>query len=111
MATPAVFNYCGEIMAHLLNQNRNIKGVMFHDIENLLAQFADDTSIYLKYEKICLDAFVRTMEKVEAELGLKVSYDKTTIYRVGSLLNTDAFMYTRKNLKWSNGNVRCENPL
>ena len=38
-------------------------------------------------------------------MGHKVNYDKTCIYRIGSLKNTNAKLYTTKNIKWSDGNI------
>ena len=101
-ASPQVFCYCSEKMAHLLYQNSDIKGLSVRGIEQLLSQFADDTSAYLKYEQICIKAFTDMLACVEKQMGLKVSYEKTTVYRIGSLYNTNAKMYTTKSLKWSN---------
>ena len=33
-------------------------------------------------------------------LGLKINYEKTTIYRIGSLANSDAKMYSTKQYVW-----------
>ena len=74
-------------------------------MENVLAQFADDTSAYLKYEELCINAFVQTLYDVERQLGLKISYEKTTVYRVGSLRDSNATLYTQANLKWSSGPI------
>ena len=104
-ASPLVYTFCGEVMAHLIHQNNSIQGISLHNIKNILAQFADDTSAYLKYEALCVNAFVSTLQKVESQLGLKVSYEKTTIYRVGSLRNSEAQLYTQNNLQWSNGPI------
>ena len=101
-ASPQIFLYCSETMTHLLQQDHHINGLDVGGIKRLLSQFADDTSAYLKFEKLCVDAFTETLMCVESQLGLKVSYEKTTIYRVGSLCNSDAILYTQKNLKWSN---------
>ena len=60
------------------------------DLKNILSQFADDTSAFLKYEKEMLDNFAEVLQCVETNLGLKVSYEKTTMYRVGSLCNSNA---------------------
>ena len=38
----------------------------------------------------------------EAQSGMKISYDKTTIYRTGSLANTCAKFYSRRKIKWTN---------
>ena len=73
-------------------------------MHNILAQFADDRSAYLKYDPLCIYVFVRTLHEVESQLGLKISYEKTTVYRVGSLRNTEAKLYTQNcDLRWSNG--------
>lgn len=34
--------------------------------------------------------------------GLLVNYDKTNVYRVGSLADTDAKIYTTKEFNWTN---------
>ena len=39
---------------------------------------------------------------IEANTGLKVSYDKTVLYRIGSIADSDAKIYTQKELRWSN---------
>ena len=44
----------------------------------------------------------RTLTQVETKLGLKVSHEKTTVYRVGSLQNSNAKLVTQKQFKWSN---------
>ena len=42
---------------------------------------------------------------IERNTGLKVSYEKTNIYRVGSLRDSDAELYTQKNFTWSSGDI------
>ena len=104
-ASPLVYTFCGEIMAHLVKENRDIHGISLHNIENILAQFADDTSAYLQYTNICLNAFLNTLSRVENTMGLKVSYEKTTVYRMGSLKNSNATLYTQKRIQWSDGPI------
>ena len=70
-----------------------------------MAQFADDTSVYLQYDEISLNTFVQTMQCVEAQMGLQVSYEKTTVYRVGSIRNSEARLYTQSDLTWSNNPI------
>ena len=89
----------------MIYQNDKIKGVDLHGIRNILSQFADDTAAFLKYERLILDEFTKELERVEALMGLKVSYDKTTIYRIGSLRNTAAQLFTQKNFAWSDGPI------
>ena len=75
---------------------------MGNDIENLLSQFADDTALYLTYDALCLENVIQTLSHIETNTGLTVSYDKTLIYRIGSLANSDAKLYTSKNFHWTN---------
>ena len=97
-----IFNYCSEVMAHIIYNNNQIKGLTIDNITNILCQFADDTSAYLKYELLVLETFTEILTRVENQIGLKVSYDKTTIHRIGSLCDSEAMLYTQKNFKWSN---------
>ena len=76
-----------------------------HGVTRLLSQFADDTAAFLKYEAICIRAFTDTLAQVECQIGLKISYEKTTIYRVGSLHKTDAKLYTQKDYNWSDNPI------
>ena len=99
--SPMVYNFCGEIMTHMILKNENIIGIDVKGIRQILSQFADDTATFLKYCPIVMKAFTDTLDNVERQLGLKVSYDKTVIYRVGSLRNSNAQLFTQKNFKWS----------
>ena len=104
--SPLVFNYCSETMAHLIFGNKNIHRLEINGIRKILSQFADDTSAYLKFERLTLENFTHTLRTVEAHTGLKVSYNKTTIYRVGSLVNTDAKIVMQAMFQWSNEPIK-----
>ena len=104
-ASPLVYSYCGEILNHLITANDNIKGIPYQALKNLLSQFADDTCAFLKYEQLSLNCFSSALEDIEAQMGLKVSYEKTTLYRLGSLQHTNASLYTQKNYAWSSGTI------
>ena len=63
-----------------------------------MSQFADDTNIFLKPED--LNQVSHTLEIAEGNLGLRVNYEKTTIYHIGSLIDSNATFYTLKNFAW-----------
>ena len=44
--------------------------------------------------------------QLENSTGLKVDYDKSSIYRIGSLKTTNAKMYTNKKFHWTNDDIR-----
>ena len=57
--SPFCYLLAGEILARKIKQNPNIKGVVLRrDIQILISQFADDTVLFLKFEKATLDAVV-----------------------------------------------------
>ena len=95
------------MIAHLVlqNQNRSIHGITVNELESILAQFADDTNLFLEYNYNCLEAVCQTFKNIEENIGLKISYEKTNVYRVGSLKNSNAKLYTSKELNWTNKDI------
>ena len=100
--SPSLYLLIGEILANKLRNNSAIKGIKVNDIEYLISQFADDMDLYLPYDLTVLNAVINTLAIIESNTGLKVSYDKTTLFRIGSIAHTDAKCYTQKKIKWSN---------
>ena len=98
--SPHLYNLTGQLFADLFTNNTELDGLTFNQILNLLSQFADGTNIYLKYTKSNIDHILQTLQISERNLGLKVNYNKTTIYRIGSIMNTNAKLYTLKNYVW-----------
>ena len=103
--SPYLYLLCGEVMAHRLQMNNEIRGVWIYDVYFLLSQFADDTALFLEYDEVVLNAVLDELSIVEQHTGLKISYEKTTVYRVGSIQNTCAKLYTRKQIMWSDGDI------
>ena len=108
--SPFCFNICGETMSHLIKNNPKIVGINLNDnskseVRHVITQFADDTGLFLMYSEDCLNAVIDTLAYVEKNTGLKVSYDKTCIYRIGSLKKNCAQIHTTKQLKWSDGDI------
>ena len=103
--SPYLFLLCAEILAHRIKNNNNIRGIDVNGLKNVISQFADDTVIFLNYEQICLSETMHELTHIEKNTGLKISYDKTTIHRLGSLRKTNAQLYTQNNIKWSDGDI------
>ena len=104
-ASPTVFIWAGELLAHLLENHRDIQGISVNNLLALLSQFADDTGAYLKFDRLVISAFCNVLKRVEDNLGLKVSYDKTSLYRVGSITDSNARFYTEHELNWTNDDI------
>ena len=106
--SPFCFNVCSEIMAHLIKNNPLIHGIKIgqrKEVEKVISQFADDTCLFLLYTENCLNATIDTLMHIEKNTGLKVSYEKSCIYRIGSLQHSKAQCYTKKSFSWSDGDL------
>ena len=75
------------------------------DMKLLLGQYADDTDSYMKTKAPVISAFFSTLDRFCKISGFAINYDKTTVYRIGNIRNSDAKCYTQKNLHWTNDPV------
>lgn len=97
-----LFLLCGQFFHDMIKQNDKIKGVSVGEYDCLISQFADDTDLFLQFDQETLDEVIKTFSILQNNVGLKVNYDKMTIYRLGSIANTNAKLYTRKPFNWTN---------
>ena len=93
---------CAEILAIKIRGKSEIVGIPIHEINNILGQYADDMDTYMMAKNSCISALFETIEDFGRHTGFKINYDKTTVYRIGSLENTEAIRYSKKALKWTN---------
>ena len=102
--SPFCYLLSGEIMARKLKQNSKIQGIRIckNETKTLISQFADDTALFLEYSATGMNEVIKTFTYIEEHTGLTISYEKTVIYRIGSLADSSAELYTGKPLKWSN---------
>ena len=94
-----------EIFAINLKKNPKIEGIVVNHIRYLLAQFADNMDLFIKYKREVWEEVIREISKFEQNTGMKVNYEKTTVYRLGSLKNSNAKFYSEKKINWVNGPV------
>ena len=89
------------MLAITLRQNKQVQGIPVGDIIHLLGQFADDMDLYLKNDQDTLNQVLRMLGEFQSHSGFTVSYEKTQIYRIGSLKKSNAMLYTTPSLKWT----------
>ena len=76
------------------------QGITIDGFTHLIAQFADDTQLFLKTEED-VKKVIRTLADIETNTGLKINYDKSNILTVG-----DAQPFVcEKPLVWDPGGV------
>ncbi len=74
--SPYIFVICAEILAHLIRNNPNIKGINIHGNTFLLSQYADDTSIFLDGSTRSLEHTLLVLKFYEKISGLGLNVEK-----------------------------------
>ena len=101
-ASAAIFVCIAELLAIAVRSDADISGVFIKDIEQLLNQYADDTDAALDgKDGTSLNTFLKHLDKFKKCTGCSLNYDKTTVYRIGSLKDSKAQYYTEKPLNWT----------
>ena len=100
------FLVIAEILALSLRASEDIEGISFRDIRNLLNQFADDMDIFSLCKKKSIQSIHDILEYFRLQSGFTVSYEKTTLYRIGSLRHSDAELYGMSHYVWSNQDIK-----
>ena len=97
-----LFLLIAEILSCNLKANDKIEGIEIKYLRYLISQFAGDMDLFLKFKQKVWQEVMRTLDNFKKSTGMKVSYDKTTIYRIGSIANTNTKFYSAPKIKWTN---------
>lgn len=60
----------------------------------------------IQFDQHSLSQVEKTLDIVHDQIGLIVNYDKTVMYRIGSLQWSSATLYTKKTLQWTNKPIK-----
>ena len=94
-----------ELLAIQLRKSK-IKGIEIKDYRYLLSMFADDLSLFMMYDQESWQTATDIFSVVSRNSGLKINYDKTVIYRLGSLRHSNAKFYSQHKMTWTNKPVK-----
>ena len=95
-----------ELLAIRLRQNQKIRGIKIGLQEILLSLFADDLALMIEFNQQSWNAVVSEFEDYQSLTTMKINYNKSTVYRIGSLHNSNARFYSRKKLVWTNEPIK-----
>ena len=101
-ASAFLFNILAETMAIHLRFKLEKYAIHTTDAAFLLSQYADDTGAFTENSQQGVTNLYEQIEYFSQQSGLSINYDKTSIYRLGSLKNSQAKLYTAKQITWSN---------
>ena len=104
-ASNVLFLAVAELLAASLRSDRDIHGISVREILHLLNQFADDLDVSMEYDQNTLTAVLNRFKEFQHSTGFQLSYDKTALYRIGSLRKSAARLYTEENMRWTNEGI------
>ena len=102
----ALFLAVAELIVVNLWNDGEIKGIFVKNILNLLNQFADDMDIFSEFSQSSFNRILYQLDQFRNNTGFQLSYKKTTVYRIGSLQNTNAKLYCEKDLNWTSKKIK-----
>ena len=105
-ASNAYFLTVAEMLAITLRQDPDIRGISFKEIIHFLNQFADDLDLCLEHDQQSFDRVLHHFHEFRQNTGFQLSYEKTSIYRVGSLRKSKSQLYTVQEMNWTNDPIR-----
>ena len=67
-----------------IRKSPGVTGIKIKDMEYLISQFADDTSIYLDGRRESFENVIKILNEFALWSGLKINYDKSQVVWLGS---------------------------
>ena len=105
VCSAALFVLGVETLANLLRSDPEVEGIPVGQTIATLNQFADDMDVFSLFKQTSLDAILNNLKLFYYSSGMEINYNKTTLYRIGSLKSSNAMLYTQENIKWSNEDI------
>ena len=81
--SPYLFVLAAEFLAEAIRSDVRIEVVKIHKKEHKLSLYADDTTLFLKYNEQNIRNCMRTLKEFELISGLKVNNEKTKVVKIG----------------------------
>lgn len=101
--SPYLYLICAEVLSIMIRKNDKIKGIKINNIEALLSQFADDTSLFLDGSEESLREAIQTLEKFARISGLKINKEKSQLVWIGSQKHSPTRYLRDENYCWNPG--------
>ena len=104
-ASNVLFLCVAELIANSLRQGGQVKGLYVKEIILVLSQYADDMDVILHNCQKNMDLVMKKMNEFSESTGFCLSYEKTSMYRVGAMHTSKAELYTGKEIAWNRTSI------
>ena len=99
--SPYLFVICVEILGIMIRENSNIKGIKVNDIENKVAQYADDTELMMEGDRNSFEEAINTITIFGKKSGLILNTDKSSAIWLGSMQNSEIRFMPHLHMEWN----------
>ena len=90
-----------EFLSEATRVNTKIEGIVSHNQEHKVSQYADDTSLFLKASEEALRESMLVLNEFQQISGLKVNTEKTKVIKVGRWGDDRTTFCNDLNLQWT----------
>ena len=105
--SPYIFILCAEILAILVRNSKDIKGITIDGEQFLISQYADDTSFILDGSPRSLAKTMEILDYYADISGLKLNYSKTKVIWIGSKkFSKTVYHHSRWKLEWGSNSFK-----
>ena len=84
-----------------IRKSPGVTGIKIKDMEYLISQFADDTSIYLDGRRESFENVIKILNEFALWSGLKINYDKLQVVWLGSKKGSGTVFLPHLKLTWN----------
>ena len=102
--SPYLFLLVAEILGIMIRDNKEIKGIVLHNKEHKIGQYADDTELFLDGSENSLQIAINTLETFYKMSGLKMNNQKTKVVWLGVMAGSSIKICKDLQLDWETGN-------
>jgi hypothetical protein len=99
--SPYLFILSVEILATMIRENENIKGITINGKSNKISQFADDTQLFNVGDQGSFEASLSILKTFGSTSGLFLNADKTEAVWLGSLKNSRVTFAPHLKIIWN----------
>ena len=99
--SPYLFVLCVEILAIMIRENNDIKGIEINNTEHKISQYADDTELTLEGDRKSFETCIQVIDRFGKVSGLNLSTEKCEAMWLGSQKNSNVTYMQHLGMKWN----------
>ena len=90
-----------EILSHVLKEFGNIKGIMVHEEEFKVSQYADDTTLLVAEDLQSVKNIIKVLWWFKTISGLKINNENTKVVKIGASRDGSISWQGKFGFNWS----------